>query len=151
LIQLLLASIVVLSGMLRLPVELYTTGGTPLDRGVYTLELRPSGLVFMQGNDLKTTITRAQQNPVGSSDDVTLFLGTQYLGSSAEPVLTSEERRHSKTGKALYEEEARDWSATLRAYKIAAKGQVIFEVTSRKEKSVNVSYFQLSLRPLSSK
>ena len=43
------------------------------------------------------------------------LIGTQFLRSSDDPVGTEAERHFSKSGLAQYEEERRDWKATLRA------------------------------------
>jgi hypothetical protein len=71
-------------------------------------------------------------------------VGTHYLRPSTDPIPTGEERRFSKTGKAQYEEETRDWKATLRVYKNAANA--IFFVFQRRESSHHWSHvvFKLS-------
>ena len=61
------------------------------------------------------------------------LVGTHYLRSSTEPVLTGEERRYSKTGATQYEEENRDWKATVRLYKSSAGNAAIFLLQIRGE------------------
>src|SRR5262249_41429309 len=48
-------------------------------------------------------------------------VGTHYLRSSTDPVLSGEERRFRQTRRPPYEEEIRPWRAALRVYRTSGK------------------------------
>jgi hypothetical protein len=121
------------SGKLRLPVRI-ATGGLELTPGAYDVHVRPAESTFIlelaSGGKVKLTLRPvARDGEAAIGQDPVLLTPTQYLRSSAEPVLTAEERHFSKSGRAQYEEEARDWKATLRCYKNPDEGSVflVFE------------------------
>jgi hypothetical protein len=108
--------------------------GVRLEKGQYELEVKLEGkgyvpsLLFRrpcQGNHEARAEPRTHL-------DLSLDSGCRghYLRPSTEPLLTGEECRFSKTGRAQYEEETRDWKATLRAYKISL-GPVFFVFQSK--------------------
>jgi hypothetical protein len=109
-------------GLMRIPIDLMTPDGVRLEKGQYELEVKPGAgshvLSFSSGGQVKVVVKPvADSDPVISSSASVPVVGTHYLRSSAEPLLTGEERRFSKTGRAQYEEETRQWKATLRVYK----------------------------------
>ena len=117
-------------GVMRIPIDLITTDGIPLEKGQYELEVKfeTAGYVlsFSSGSHVKALV-----RPVPGSDAVLTsalipIVGTHYLRPSTEPLLTGEERRFSKTGRAQYEEETRPWKAALRVYKTS--GDAVFFV-----------------------
>ncbi|MFN8006377.1 MAG: hypothetical protein U0V70_22215 [Terriglobia bacterium] len=124
------------SGKLFLPVSLFTAQGTKLEAGPYDLELKPKDdhyvLVFSSGGQAKATLDPWSGTGLDLSTTHSPLVGVHYLRSSEEPNLTGEERRVSKTGAAQYEEENRDWKATLRTYKSSATGEVYFLFQVRK-------------------
>jgi hypothetical protein len=121
-------------GLMRIPIDLMTADGVRLEKGQYGLEVKPEAkgyvLCFSSGSQ-----TRAVVRPVPSSDTtlssaLSPVVGTHYLRPSTEPLLTGEERRFSKTGRTQYEEEIREWRATLRVYK-ASGDTVLFVFQSK--------------------
>ena len=52
--------------------------------------------------------------------------GVHYMHSSADPIGTAQERAFSKTGLARYQEEKREWKATLRVYQSPENEAVFF-------------------------
>jgi hypothetical protein len=121
-------------GLMRLPIDLMTADGVPLEKGQYELvvKLEPAGYVlsFSSGGHVKAVL-----KPVLDLDPTLVsaslpVVGTHYLRPSTEPLLTGEERRFSKTGRTQYEEETRQWKATLRVYKTAG-GTVFFVFQSK--------------------
>jgi hypothetical protein len=122
-------------GLMRIPVDLVTPEGVPLEKGQYDLEVKFEGtgyvLSFSSGGRAKA-ITKPLLNPEPTlSPGWVPIVGTHYLRPSTEPLLTGEERRFSKTGRAQYEEETRDWKATLRAYK-TSHDTVLFVFQARR-------------------
>jgi hypothetical protein len=122
-------------GLMRIPIDLMTPDGVRLEKGQYELEVKPEAsghvLSFSSGGQVKAVV-----KPVADSDLITSssasipVVGTHYLRPSTEPLLTGEERRFSKTGRAQYEEETRQWKATLRVYK-SPDNTVFFVFRSR--------------------
>ena len=116
-----LAAAPTFNGFIRLPVELYASGGVHLEAGQYTVEVKQVNgeylLVFQQSDKTIGSIKGVVLN--GGIDNGALdmpLMGTQYLHSSADPIGSEAERHFSKSGLPRYEEETRDWKATLRAY-----------------------------------
>ena len=121
-------------GLMRIPIDLMTAEGVRLEKGLYDLEVKfePRGyaLSFSSGGHVKAVV-----KPLPGSDPTLVsasipVVGTHYLRPSTEPLLTGEERRFSKTGRTQYEEETRQWKATLRVYKTAG-GTVFFVFQSK--------------------
>jgi hypothetical protein len=108
-------------GLVRIPIDLITADGVRLERGQYELEVRPDvatySLTFSSGGHVKAVVKPVPQSDTALASASIPIVGTHYLRASTEPVLTGEERRFSKTGRAQYEEETRDWKATLRVYR----------------------------------
>ena len=124
-------------GLMRIPVQLFTPQGTTLEIGQYELEAKPEKddyvLTFSSaGKVIAIVKPLADPNSELASARIPL-VGTHYLRSSAEPVLTGEVRRYSKTGATQYEEENRDWKATLRVYKSSASNAAYFLLQIRGE------------------
>lgn len=107
-------------GYISLPVDLYSVDGLHLEKGQYVVQVKVDNdrytLVFLQDDQPKGSI---KGNAV-SADEIDEsgypLIGTQYLRSSDDPVGTEAERHFSKTGLPHYQEEGRDWKATLRVY-----------------------------------
>jgi hypothetical protein len=123
--------------LMRIPVQLFTAQGTTLEIGQYELEAKPENdeyvLTFFSAGKVRAVVKPLPDpNPDLVSAHIPL-VGTHYLRSSTEPVLTGEERRFSKTGATQYEEENRDWKATLRVYKSSAGNAAIFLLQIRGE------------------
>lgn len=124
-------------GLMRIPIDLVTADGVRLQRGQYQLELKlePGGYVlsFSSEGRVKAVAKPLPASDAASTSATIPLVGTHYLRPSTEPVLTGEERRFSRTGKTQYEEETRDWKATLRVYKNPAKA--VFFIFQRRESS----------------
>jgi len=104
-------------------------------------------LSFSLDGKIKANLKSSSDAESGLSSAHIPLAGTHYLRSSSEPVLTGEERRFSKTGAAQYEEEKRDWKASLRAYKSSAEGKVYFLFQVRGEQGHwNRRVFRVSLK-----
>ena len=124
-------------GLMRIPVPLYNSKGTVLEIGQYELEAKPENegyvLVFSSAGKVKSIVKPLPDpNPDLASAHIPL-VGTHYMRSSTEPVLTGEVRRFSKTGAAQYEEENRDWNATVRVYKSSKDNAAYFLLQIRGE------------------
>jgi hypothetical protein len=119
---------------MRIPIDLITPEGVLLEKGQYELEVKPEAagyvLSFSSGGHLKAVVKPVPQSDAALASASIPIVGTHYLRSSTEPLLTGEERRFSKTGRTQYEEESRDWKATLRVYK-AASDTVFFVFQSK--------------------
>jgi len=123
-------------GLMRIPIDLMTPDGIRLEKGQYELEVKPEAgghvLSFSLGGHVKAIVKPAADlDPTISSSASIPVVGTHYLRSSTEPLASGEERRFSKTGRAQYEEETRQWKATLRVYK-GADNSVFFLFQSKK-------------------
>ena len=109
------------SGSLTLPVHLYSSDGTHLEKGQYAVEVKQENgrytLDFLQDNKIKGTLAGDVLADAMNNDELAMpLIGTQFLRSSADPVGSEWERHFSKTGLPQYQEERRDWKATLRVY-----------------------------------
>jgi hypothetical protein len=109
------------SGDLRLPVDLYAAGGTRLEKGEYAVQVKQEngqyGLTFLQSDQPKVTVKGEVLGDDAGEEQASMpLIGTQFLRSSADPVGSDWERHFSKSGLPHYQEEERDWKATLRAY-----------------------------------
>src|SRR5690349_1909614 len=84
-------------GLMRIPVDLVTPEGVPLEKGQYELEVKFEGtgyvLSFSSGGHIKA-IVKTLPNPESAlSPGWIPIVGTHYLRPSTEPLLTGEERR----------------------------------------------------------
>ena len=118
-------------GLMRLPIDLYTADGIRLEKGRYELEVRRDRghpeLVFLVNGKVNAIANgRVPQGDPFQLPATRPLVGTHYLRSSAEPVRTAQERQYSKTGRAQYEEESRDWKASLRVYRAPDSSDVFF-------------------------
>ena len=109
------------SGFIRLPVDLYSADGAHLEKGEYAVQVRLENgnysLLFLQNDQTKGTLKGEVLKDQVDGDQLAMpLIGTQFLRSSNDPVGSEAERHFSKSGLAQYEEEGRDWKATLRAY-----------------------------------
>ncbi len=109
------------SGSLRLPVDLYAAKGAHLEKGEYSIRVKQVNgqysLTFTQDNHPKLTVKGEILREDAGDENASLpLIGTQYLHSSADPVGTEAQRHFSHSGLPHYQEESRDWKATLRAY-----------------------------------
>ena len=109
-------------GPITLPFDLYAPGGTRLEKGEYQIEVKlgkeGGSLTFLADHKARTVVNG--QTPRGDPAVMPAtnpVMGALYLRSSADPVLTGQERQFSKTGRAQYEEETRDWKAVMRSYR----------------------------------
>ena len=124
-------------GLMKIPIQLYTSQGTMLEIGEYELEAKPENdeylLTFSLAGKVKALVKPiADPKPDLVSDHIPL-VGTHYMRSSEEPLLTGEVRRFSKTGATQYEEENRDWKAAIRVYKSSTDNAAYFLLEIRGE------------------
>lgn len=138
---------------IRVPVDLYSADGTRIAKGQYDVEVKSENgqytLLFIQNDQTKGAIKgEVLQGDVSDLQTGLPLIGTQYLRSSADPVGTEAERHFSKTGLPQYEEENRDWKATLRMYTTADQRQALclFEERHTDGKWSHVQ-FKLNLNP----
>src|SRR5438874_3762643 len=121
-------------GVMRVPIDLITADGVRLEKGQYQLEVKLEAkdyvMCFSSGGHVKAVVKPAPQSDTAVASASIPVVGTHYLRPSTEPLLTGEERRFSKTGRTQYEEEARQWKATLRVYKTVG-GTVFFVFQSK--------------------
>jgi len=109
------------SGLVRLPVDLYTAEGTHLEKGEYTVQVKLENgqysLLLVENDKTQSTIKGELLKGDVTDEPIAMpLMGTQFLRSSADPVGSEAERHFSKSGLPQYEEENRDWKAALRAY-----------------------------------
>ena len=120
------------TGVMALPIDLFTQEGTKLEKGKYDIEVASDGtqwtLSFLPIGKNRIVVKGA----IATGD---LFIvpaliplvGTHYMRSSSEPLKTAQERQFSRTGLPQYAEEERDWKATIRLYKNLDEGsEVLF-------------------------
>ena len=108
-------------GKMRIPISLRTAEGTNLEKGPYLLEVKQEEgrhvLVFFVGEEVRTQVseTTPEVSTIWAAE--ILVVGAHYMRSSADPIGTAQERQFSKTGLPRYQEEKREWKATLRVYR----------------------------------
>lgn len=140
------------SGEIRLPVDLSAADGAHLEAGQYVVQVKIEKdqycLVFLQDNRTKATIKGDVLADDGNFPSGFPLIGTQYLRSSDDPVGTEAERHFSKTGLPHYQEEGRDWKATMRVYSTDDQKQALwlFEQRQPGRKWSHVM-FKLNLNP----
>ena len=110
-------------GSVKLPMSMTTGEGKALEMGNYKVEIRietGQHLLFFFKNGKEAAVVKGQ---AGAEEpykpEATPVCGTVFLHPADIPIGTEEERRQSKTGRTQYEEETRDWGATLRIYSLA--------------------------------
>ena len=113
------AEIVSYQGSMKLPFDLDTSDRTKLERGRYQLEVRLEEglplLVFISGGQT-VALVRAQATEGDQEETTVPVVGTIFMRLTNLPMPTDEDRHYSKTGRPQYEEERRDWKATMRVY-----------------------------------
>jgi hypothetical protein len=140
------------TGDIRLPLDLYTAEGAHLEKGRYTVEVKTENgqyrLVFLQDDQARATVKGEDLPADDGAESGFPLIGAQYLRSSDDPVGTEAERHFSKTGLPQYEEENRDWKATLRAYTAGDQEQTLwlFEEREPGRKWLHV-HFTVYLHP----
>jgi hypothetical protein len=120
------------SGVMTLPIDLFTQDGTKIEKGRHEVEVKSEGTVWTL-SFLAEGKSRAVVKGATATGDPFLLpaiipvMGTHYMRSSSEPLKTAQERQFSKTGQPQYAEQERSWKATLRVYKsLPEPGGVIF-------------------------
>jgi hypothetical protein len=122
---------------ITLPTDLYTRDGIRLEKGRYQIEvkLRAVGgsLTFLSDHKERAVVNgQTPRGDLAVMPATIPWTGALYLRSSADPVATAQERQFSKTGRAQYEEETRDWNAVLRSY-VAADGPDVYFIFQLRE------------------
>jgi hypothetical protein len=135
-------------GYIRLPVDLYSSEGTHLEAGPYVVEVKmESGrysLVFLQDDQPRGAVKSEAAPDNESNESGYPLIGTQYLRSSDDPVGTEAQRHFSKTGLPQYQEENRDWKATLRAYTTNDQKQALW-IFEQRQPGAKWSHLQFRL------
>lgn len=131
------------SGEVELPVALRTANGIVLERGYFDIEVRfekeQPVLAFSSGDEIKAVVNGRPRGDQDEGLDLSSpLVGTIFMRSSANPIGTEEERHFSKTGLPQYQEEGREWTATMRVYKLSdpKKKEVYFAFQKRGEAGV---------------
>ena len=137
------------AGFIRLPVELYSADGTHLDKGEYSVQVKQESghysLIFLQNDQPKATIKGEALSADAESGPLDLpLIGTQFLRSSADPLGSEAERHWSKNGLPGYQNEKRDWKATLRAYTTQDQKEAVWFFEER-QPSGNWSHVRFTL------
>jgi hypothetical protein len=120
------------TGAMTLPIDLFTQGGTKLEKGKYDIEVASDGtqwtLSFLPvGKDRIVVKGAIATGDLFSVPALIPLVGTHHMRSSSEPLKTAQERQFSKTGLPQYAEEGRDWKATIRVYRsLNENGEVLF-------------------------
>ena len=142
------------NGFVRLPVDLYTAEGTHLEKGEYAVQVKLENgqysLLFLQNDKTEGTIKGEPLKGEVTDEPIAMpLIGTQFLRSSADPVGSEAERHFSKSGLPQYEEENRDWKATLRVYTTRdQKGSLWFFEERQHGGTWSHIEFKLNLSPL---
>ena len=90
-------------------------------------------LAFSSGDEVKAVVNGRPRGDQDAGLDLSSpLVGTIFMRTSAHPTGT-EERRFSKTGLPQYQEEGRQWTATMRVYKLLGpeKKEVYFAFPKR--------------------
>lgn len=107
-------------GQIDVRVELWTLSGDKIPKALIDVEVRREAehyeLLFTRDDEL-VAVVHGQTESETDADVVVPFMGTTFLRPKAQVIGTEEQRRFSKSGRSLYEEDTRDWKATLRAYR----------------------------------
>jgi hypothetical protein len=120
------------TGVMTLPINLFTQEGAKTERGKYEIEVASEGtrwtLSFLsEGKDPVVVKGNLAAGDLFNVLGMMPLVGTHYMRSSAEPLKTAQERQFSKTGLPQYAEQERDWKATIRVYKSSSEpGEVLF-------------------------
>ena len=120
------------TGVMTLPIDLFTPEGTKIEKGRCELEVYVSDgtrwiLSFLPENKPRVVM----KGSLAADDFLNMpgmmpLVGTHYMRSSTEPLKTAQERQFSKTGLPQYAEQERDWKATIRVYKNSKEPAEIF-------------------------
>ena len=120
------------TGVMTLPIDLFTLEGTKIEKGRCELEVYVSDgtrwiLSFLPENKPRVVM----KGSLAADDFLNMpgmmpLVGTHYMRSSSEPLKTAQERQFSKTGLPQYAEQERDWKATIRVYKNSKEPAEIF-------------------------
>ena len=120
------------TGVMTLPIDLFTPEGTKIEKGRCEIEVHVSDgtrwiLSFLPENKPRVVM----KGSLVADDFLNMpgmmpLVGTHYMRSSAEPLKTAQERQFSKTGLPQYAEQERDWKATLRVYKSFSEPSNVF-------------------------
>lgn len=126
-------------GLMRIPVALRAADGTRLDPGQYETEVKIREnhftLTLLQAGAEKAHVEgRIRDGNATAMSAPIPLVGTSYLRSTADPVATAQERQFSKSGRAQYEEESREWKATMRVYKSRDGQNGYFEFQEKRGK-----------------
>ena len=141
------AEIVSYQGSIKLPFDLYTSDRTKLERGRYELEIRLEEglpfLVFISGGQT-VALVRAQATEGDQEKATVPVVGTIFMRLKDLPMPTDEDRHYSKTGRPQYEEERRDWKATMRVYAASRKSGAtvvfLFHLRGKDEEWMRTSF-----------
>ncbi len=103
------------------PVAFVVAQSIEIPKGPIDVEVRQEAehyLLFLKRDDKLLAVVNGQPaTDNGPSDVVVPFMGTTFLQPKDQVIGTEEERRFSKSGRPMYEEDTREWKATLRAYR----------------------------------
>ena len=138
---------------IRLPVDLYTAEGAHLVKSQYEMEVKLEQgtyvLAFLSQGEVRALVNGlvSKDDAVASAVNIPL-MGTQFLRPYVQEEATDGDRKLSKTGRSQYEEQERDWNATLRAYRHANHSEALLVFQERQEEGEwSRVEFRLFLKP----
>ena len=139
-------------GLVDLRVELSTPDGIKIFKGPIDVEVRQEAehyLLFLKQGDKLLAVLNGRSVDEGNSEVVVPFMGTTFLRPKDQVIGTEEERRFSKSGRPMYEEDTREWKATLRGYRSKARdGKTVWLVFQERGETYGdwtVVRFQLTI------
>ena len=137
---------------IQLPVDLYTAEGAHLAKSRYEVEVKLEQekyiLTFRSQGEVRALVNGlvSENDAVASAVNIPL-VGTHFLRPYVQEEATDGDRKLSKTGRSQYEEQERDWKATLRAYRHPYDNEALLVFQERQEGEWSRVEFRLFLKP----
>lgn len=139
------------SGIMILPIDLFTEQGTKIEKGKYAVEISTTEsrwtLSFLSESKSRVEV----KGKTVTGDPFVLpatipLLGTHYLHASSETLKTAQERQFSKTGLPQYAEQERNWRATIRVYRSSTESDGVFFIFQVRDDPGHMTRVDFKLR-----